>query len=42
MNFWIQTCYYHYNKKDAWQNILFIDKMIMRQVKIRKQNLSMV
>ena len=42
MNFWIQICYYHYNKKDAWQNILFIDKMIMRQVKIRKQYLSMV
>ena len=47
MDFWLQICYYLKNKKDAGENLggtndlLFRYKMIMREVKMMKQNLSM-
>ena len=45
MEFWIQIFYYLKNKKDAGENLgdsrPFINKMIMREVKMRKRNLSM-
>ena len=38
----MQICCYLKNKKDAGDaDLLFIDKMIMREVKMRKRNLSM-
>ena len=46
MDFWLQICYYLKNKKDAGENLggtndlLFRYKMIIREVKMMKQNLS--
>ena len=47
MDFWIKICYYLKNKKvykrksRGTNELLFIDRMIMRELKMRKQNLSM-
>ena len=46
-DFWIQICYYLKNKKGCMRkyretnDLLFIDKMIMRELKMKKRNLSM-